>query len=170
MFGKRTRVLNDEATPGKRLRSNFVDLWANGDVSASRAVSLLKESAAAGVSACATKSLLKSNVEAKTLVRALLKDSRWPPVYTTRIPLRRSGVHNFSHADLRVLFSVSVSKALFRFRRAFARLLRRLHTIEAGTSEIMNGTAILSLFLSMGFPLLLGHKVGSTQTSGTEYP
>ena len=89
MLGKRKRVEPEGASPGTKLRSNIVDLYAKGTVNAQRCASLLQDAGDSNVSSC---QLSHGTSRARDLQRGLLKHTGWPPLYVCQTPVKdRSG-------------------------------------------------------------------------------
>ena len=93
MWGKKHRLQDPEAPPGKRLRDNLVDLYASGDIPGDRAQSLLQDAGDFARSLGSDEMQELRGGEApgaarnrdRDLRRKLLKRSRWPGVYIQEI-------------------------------------------------------------------------------------
>ena len=84
MYGKRSRQVEKDSSPGKGLKNNIVDLYAKGNISAQRRASLLADAGDSRVLSC---QMPFSTSRARDLQRGLLKQSGWPPLYTCKVPL-----------------------------------------------------------------------------------
>ena len=84
MLGKRKKSEPADGSPGVRLRSGIVDLYARGDISSQRCGALLAAAGASNVPAC---QLHHSTSRARDLQHGLLKTNGWPPLYTCNVPL-----------------------------------------------------------------------------------
>ena len=87
MLGKRSREIVEEASPGKALRVNLIDLYASGNVSGQRLGSLMADGFNANVSACHERFVEKESFRAKTVRTPLAKNSSWPKTYEAKIPI-----------------------------------------------------------------------------------
>ena len=85
MFGKRQRHVPEDASPGKKLKHNIVDLYAKGTISSARCVSLLNDAGASKVAGC---QLQHASGKARDLQRGLVRGSGWPPLYLCNMPLK----------------------------------------------------------------------------------
>ena len=87
MFGKKRRFVDDAQSPGRKLRSNLVDLYAEGRVGANRLTSLLNDAGQAGVAGCKVRRLWgKKNVRAQRVQSTLTKSSGWPGFVELDVP------------------------------------------------------------------------------------
>ena len=85
MLGKRKRAVSSDASPGRRLRDNIVDLYGRGTISAQRCSSLLSDAGNSNVQSC---QVGQSTSRARDLQRALVKESGWPPLYLAEAPIK----------------------------------------------------------------------------------
>ena len=87
MFGKPNHKDKVEgAPPKKRLRANLADLFLSNTVSAERASSLFKDGEIEDLQEVGAKDSHGKNLS-RDLKKKLLRGSRWPKVYTCRLPL-----------------------------------------------------------------------------------
>ena len=98
MWHKRQRTTDPEASAGQRLRANILDLYGSGEIGADRTQDLLDDAADFAAEAGRddmqdlrrrSSAGAERNV-ARDLRKRLLKQSQWPPVYTTSVRMWNS--------------------------------------------------------------------------------
>ena len=79
----------EDADAGKRLKSNLQDLWASGNTTSGRHVSLMKDALEAGVESCYSRVAAKqAQPSPEALYREALKGGQWPKLQIFNVPLK----------------------------------------------------------------------------------
>ena len=89
MWGKRRKNVDQACpSPGKRLKSRFLDAFARGESSAADLAGLMQDAAAAGVSSCYS-SQCERNASCKTITHGFIKEGTlWPSTFRWPVPTK----------------------------------------------------------------------------------